>query len=227
MLTTRRSSREGFTSTMPTVCPYFSLHFFPHLTFRLAMPVFPPVPLHISVPVRLFQNSTIIFKSIYLGNNIQKDIFRFTFYWSLILYFPLYALSGSYAVLTIVAAPAPTVVAKSSVPAETSVPELGEQQVHAHRSRSWPWTRFSIRRSRVHLPPHMHRTRALYALIVLLTYLSAGLLGAVLGSAVLGYVAAALFKAGRFDMSTCVVSHYSIAAPSEFYFICRIWTKLS
>lgn len=53
-------------------------------------------------------------------------------------------------------------------------------------------------------PPKInpHRTRATYALLVLLSYLVAGLFCAVVGSAIIGYVLAALFKVGHFNMST-------------------------
>ncbi|KAL5492214.1 hypothetical protein ACEPAI_3661 [Sanghuangporus weigelae] len=49
-----------------------------------------------------------------------------------------------------------------------------------------------------------HRTRAVYALLVLLTYLVAGFLGAVVGSIIVGYVLAGLYKSGGFFMSTWI-----------------------
>ena len=53
-------------------------------------------------------------------------------------------------------------------------------------------------------PPKInpHRTRATYALLVLLSYLVAGLLCVVVGSAVTGYVFAGLYNAGGLNMST-------------------------
>lgn len=48
------------------------------------------------------------------------------------------------------------------------------------------------------------RTRIVYALLVLLLYSAAGVLGALLGAAIIGYVLAGLYKAGNFNLSTCV-----------------------
>jgi len=46
------------------------------------------------------------------------------------------------------------------------------------------------------------RTRIAFAIIVLFTFITISLAGAVIGSAVLGFVAAGLYSAAKFNMST-------------------------
>lgn len=47
-----------------------------------------------------------------------------------------------------------------------------------------------------------NRTRIVYAVLVLLVYCAAGVLGALIGAAIIGYVLAGLFEAGKFNLST-------------------------
>ncbi|KAH8116235.1 hypothetical protein DFH11DRAFT_1725039 [Phellopilus nigrolimitatus] len=157
-----------------------------------------------------------------------NDVFRFTFYWTLVFYVPLFALCGALAFLNIACAPTPRHAARAlpfahagtgSPPPEAHPLALTTFSSAASPTSATPFapalgpspyrTRASSaaagpRRTPPKLNPH--RTRAAYALLVLLAFLAAGLLGAALGSAVLGYVLAALYKAGRFHMSTCVRS---------------------
>jgi len=148
-----------------------------------------------------------------------NDIFRFTFYWTLILYFPCFALCGIYAFLNIAFAPTPehflysqphsdelveAVPLTEVMSPTTHEPEpglrlgsgLGAQLQSAARPRT------PSRRTPPKVNPH--RTRAVFALIVLFVYLVSGLLGSVVGSAVIGYLLAALYKAGKYNMSTWI-----------------------
>ncbi|EJD07352.1 uncharacterized protein FOMMEDRAFT_115543 [Fomitiporia mediterranea MF3/22] len=145
--------------------------------------------------------------------NDANDIFRFTLYWTFVFYLPFFVLCGVLAFLNIAFAPTlhhsaylrheeqqqyesfPLVnttpqTAASPTSATGFVPKPNASQVSASRRT----------------PPKVnpHRTRATYAVLVLLMYLAAGLLGAVVGSAVIGYLLAALYKAGHFNMSTWI-----------------------
>ncbi|THG93039.1 hypothetical protein EW145_g8495 [Phellinidium pouzarii] len=86
--------------------------------------------------------------------------------------------------------PSPTPPARSSSPPSAPQPPPPARP-GAHHPSSTP-----------------HSTRAAYALLVLAVYLLAGLLAAAVGSAVIAYLLAALYKAGRFHMSTCVLNSF-------------------
>ncbi|KLO08045.1 hypothetical protein SCHPADRAFT_908917 [Schizopora paradoxa] len=142
-----------------------------------------------------------------------NDIFRFTFYWTLILYFPFFALCGAFAFLNIAFAPTPEHFLYSpphsdelveAVPLTevvgspfTATPREDDQEFQESTRARTPSRR---------TPPKVNpqRTRAVFALIVLVVYLVSGLLGSVVGSAVIGYLLAALFKAGKYDMTTWI-----------------------
>lgn len=186
-----------------------------------------------------------------------SDVFRFTLYWTLIFYFPFFALSGLLAFLNLAFGPTPRhfsythaqqgnpktvtetyplALRASFSPTSTSpvtarftasptqlhaqpqvllspglspshlspAPPLGPQLSRASTlpsARNQP-SRASTSARRTPPKVNPHRTRAVYALLILFVYLFSGLLGSVVGSAVIGYVLAAVFKAGKFNMST-------------------------
>lgn len=186
-----------------------------------------------------------------------SDVFRFTLYWTLIFYFPFFALCGLFAFLNIAFGPTPRhfsyahaqhaggktnteayplalrtsfsptsaspvsaqfTASPTQLHAQTQtllnagaspshlfpVPPLGPQLSRASTlpsARNQP-SRASTSARRTPPKVNPHRTRAVYALLILFVYLFAGLLGSVAGSAVIGYVLAAVFKAGKFNMST-------------------------
>jgi len=148
----------------------------------------------------------------YLHN--PNDIFRFTFFWTLIVYFPCFALCGIYAFLNIAFAPKPEhflyspphsdqlveTIPLTEVTSPTTAVHEPESGLEAQQQSARPRT--PSRRT----PPKVNpqRTRAVFALIVLFVYLVSGLLGSVVGSAVIGYLLAALYKAGKFNMSTWI-----------------------
>ena len=198
------------------------------------------------------------------------DIFRFTFYWTLIFYIPVFVLCGIIAFINIAFAPNPyknrlypqtqffylfgsrfrllrnnirlrkasrateeteehplalSTFSSAASPTSTTpfVPNVfpsadarnfNSQGLSSPTSRSVLGTAHpsasSLPSSR-RLPPrpktNVHRTRAVYALLVLLFFFASGLLGAVIGSAVVGYLLAALYKAGNFNMSTWVATN--------------------
>lgn len=99
------------------------------------------------------------------------------------LYIPSFIICGTYAFLNIVIAP-------SQPPHNISSPKNETLAVSGTAPRTA-------------LPKTNHRrNRATYALLVLSTFLALGITGAVISSAIGGYVLAALFKAGHFNMST-------------------------
>jgi hypothetical protein len=110
------------------------------------------------------------------------DIFRFTLYWTLIFYTPLFLVCGTYAFLNLSFSP-------TSRPAQSSYPMLPS----APSGRSFRRTPARTNKG---------RSRIASALLVLAIFLVCGFAGAVIGSAVMGFVLAGLYRAGRFNMST-------------------------
>ncbi len=144
-------------------------------------------------------------------------------YWTLVLYTPFFALCGIYAFLNILFAP--------TLPHQRTKrrhEELHLLHAYPHQARSSrvqrseagtngltdgghyasaplsngpaPSTPAAYRVT----PPLVNprRTRAAYALIMLLLFIFSGVVSAVVGSAVLGYILVGLFQAGQFNMST-------------------------
>ena len=121
----------------------------------------------------------------------QKDVFRFTLYWTLIFYIPIFLLCGSYAFWNYAFPPSP------------HPPSPPKSRDSAYQlSTMTPISAVPL----IQLPkPNERRSRVTFALIVLMTFLILSVAGAVTGSAVLGFITAGLFKAANFNMSTCVI----------------------
>ncbi|OCB85496.1 hypothetical protein A7U60_g7506 [Sanghuangporus baumii] len=186
----------------------------------------------------------------YLYN--ANDIFRFTLYWTLIFYLPIFVLSGVLASANIAFAPklrrqasssksyaeegvlahdrheayplaplnktnstaTPASPTSPAFPASSSPPSPsgtafgakigglspGPDSGPGYSAGAGPPARVSTSTSTTSQQKvqaqlnNPHRTRAVYALLVLLTYLVAGFLGAVVGSIIVGYVLAGLYK---------------------------------
>ncbi|KAI9062684.1 hypothetical protein FKP32DRAFT_1573960 [Trametes sanguinea] len=134
------------------------------------------------------------------------DIFRFTLYWTFVFYTPTYVFCGIYAFLNL-AFPPPRTSAKS-----------GKTRWHWRGSETIPLRQYSNRQlgadtdaqshmrtqSRSPVRPNERRSRLTFALLVFLVFAVFGLAGAVVGSAVIGYVLAGLFKASQYNMSTWI-----------------------
>ncbi|TFY69308.1 hypothetical protein EVJ58_g487 [Rhodofomes roseus] len=150
----------------------------------------------------------------------RNEIFRFTLYWTLVFYTPAYILCASYAFLNLTFPPtriprrtprtrsrpsfgmpfpssyfppAPTVTgieiplmeaAPKRVPGNTQT-----QAILAHRYRAL-------------FKPNERRSRLAFALLVFLAFATFSVAGAVVGSAIIGYILAAVFQAGHYNMST-------------------------
>lgn len=126
----------------------------------------------------------------------STDVFLFTLYWNLILHTPIFAFCGLYAFLNFIFR-YPTHEPNSHALKSLS-PELQENATPIQPSHI---TRQAA--PRISPPKHNpNRTRVTFAIIVLVSFLSAGVLSATLGSAIVGYILVGLFRAARFQIST-------------------------
>ncbi|KAL6306242.1 hypothetical protein BKA93DRAFT_729885 [Sparassis latifolia] len=133
-------------------------------------------------------------------------VFRFTLYWTLVLYTPAFMLCGIYAFLNIVFPPqrlqraswrrASFTFPFSSPPTAPTSGDIQLQAYDAIPKKDMP----SQYRSRTML--NEKRSRLTFGLLVVLTYGVFALTGAVIGSALIGYVLAGIFTAGDYNMST-------------------------
>lgn len=146
---------------------------------------------------------------------VYLDVFRFTLYWTFVLNIPAFVLCGTYAFLNLSFAPRRPLRKGQKRPLLSHV---GSSRRSAAESDSIPLRRYerqvfgaSVRvRSQFRLPSRSPakqnegRSRLTFALLVLLWFATFALGGAVIGSAVIGYVLAGLFKVAQYNMSTCV-----------------------
>ena len=150
------------------------------------------------------------------------DIFRFTLYWTLVFYTPAYILCASYAFLNLTFpptriprrsprtrsrssfgfpfpssyfAPAPPVTS-NEIPLLEAVPNNVPRNTQAQAALAY--------RYRALFKPNERRSRLAVALLVFLAFTVFSVAGAVIGSVIIGYLLAALFKAGGYNMSTYV-----------------------
>ncbi|TEB33038.1 hypothetical protein FA13DRAFT_1790106 [Coprinellus micaceus] len=130
-----------------------------------------------------------------------RDVFRFTFYWSLILYTPFFLACGAYAFWNYTFPPSTT---RQDRGLEKDAPSY-------EMSPATPLFPTGSRYTRSNLPPstklpkiNERRSRLAFATIVLLTFVLVSVAGSVLGSVIMGFVVFGLFKAGSFYMSTWI-----------------------
>ncbi|KAF8880158.1 hypothetical protein BD779DRAFT_1446457 [Infundibulicybe gibba] len=136
----------------------------------------------------------------YLYHSPGTHVFRFTLYWTLIFYTPIFLVCGTYAFLNLTFPPSPL-----PPPPISPLPLSPLFSPASARSQSHPL----IPRPRTKGPkPNERRSRVAFALLVLLAFLVLSVAGAVAGSAVLGFVVAGLYQAARFNMSTCVYASF-------------------
>jgi len=118
-----------------------------------------------------------------------SDIFRFTLYWNLVFYTPIFFVCGSYAFWNYAFPPSHRF---PGIPNNRELFPLSTIQSPALPLAQPPQS----------LKINERRSRIAFALIVLLTFLTLSVAGAVIGSAIMGFIAAGLYKAGNFNMST-------------------------
>ncbi|KAF9261153.1 hypothetical protein L218DRAFT_931508 [Marasmius fiardii PR-910] len=152
-----------------------------------------------------------------------NDVFNFTLYWTLIFYFPAFAICGLYAFLNLTFPPSKRSKHRPKIP-NTSPPEPWSAIPMSYLTPPAHPNNYQTLRSEVGVPlleppsspvpsyrprpptrkPKERRSRTLFSLIVLVTFLVIGLLGAVISSAVIAFVMFGVYKAGLFYMSTWV-----------------------
>lgn len=139
------------------------------------------------------------------------DVFRFTLYWTLIFYIPLYILCGTYAFLNLAFPPfhaplksrKPKAIRADSGPSYRSVEGRDDIPMRRYDRQLGPDTQSQAPApSRSRAKQNETRSRLTFALLVLFVFAVAALAGAVVGSAIIGYVMAGLFKASKYNMST-------------------------
>ncbi|KAF5385805.1 hypothetical protein D9615_002194 [Tricholomella constricta] len=120
-----------------------------------------------------------------------RDVFRFTLFWTLALYTPVFIICGTYAFWNLNFPPSPRF----------------DQPYHGASYQLYPIpsplkTPEMHRRSSKLPKENERRSRLAFALLVFLTFMALGVAGAVVGSAVLGFSVFGLYKAANFNMST-------------------------
>ncbi|KZT70861.1 hypothetical protein DAEQUDRAFT_170626 [Daedalea quercina L-15889] len=151
----------------------------------------------------------------------HNEIFRFTLYWTLVFYTPPYILCASYAFLNLTFPPQrarnrlrtrprpsfashfpssyfgpPPTVTGNEIPLVEAAPKQVLGNTHAQLALA--------HRYRALLKPNERRSRLAFALLVFLGFTTFSVAGAVIGSAIIGYILAGLFQAGKYNMSTWI-----------------------
>ncbi|THH27202.1 hypothetical protein EUX98_g6984 [Antrodiella citrinella] len=149
------------------------------------------------------------------------DMYRFTLYWTLVFYVPAFAICGIYAFLNLsfpptrhrgarahrtrpAVSPFPFLESQTYSAIPNEIPLTQRQQQKRQQSQTSMlfgrrgWKRQRPGTARV----NERRSKLTFALLVLLTFFLAGFAGAVLSSAIVGYVMAGLYKSAHFNMST-------------------------
>ena len=139
------------------------------------------------------------------------DIFQFTLYWTLIFYTPIFLFCGSYAFWNYAFPPSPHLPTSptsrdSTYQLSTFVSNTPMPLIQPPKPQK----------------PNERRSRVAFAVIVLMTFLILGVAGAVVGSAILGFVAAGLYKSASFNMSTCVMHFHLFVAYSFDAQLCLV-----
>ncbi|KAE9392307.1 hypothetical protein BT96DRAFT_967434 [Gymnopus androsaceus JB14] len=137
----------------------------------------------------------------------SQDVFRFTLYWTLVFYMPIFFLtSPSTHPRSPTSATHPFLLSPTSPTTGHIYPPLQTKQVRKKR------------------PKNARRSRATFALLVLFTFLLLSLIGAVVSSAIVGYILTGLYKAGGFFMSTWVP--FLWAAISVMVGMLNVWPSV-
>lgn len=146
-----------------------------------------------------------------------KDIFRFTLYWTLVFYTPAFLFCGLYAFWNYAFPPSPRIGSARNVRESYRLSSMASRPtlLHSDTPVAQP----------VILPKtNERRSRVAFALIVLLTFLTLSVAGAVIGSAIMGFVTAGLFKAANFNMSTWIP--FLLAVMQVVVGLLSIWPSI-
>ncbi|KAJ3777257.1 hypothetical protein FB446DRAFT_634361 [Lentinula raphanica] len=143
-----------------------------------------------------------------------QDVFRFTLYWTLVFYIPVFVVFGSYAFFNLTFPPSNTHSkalkaledfhseerqAPGYPPPPTHTPTITPTARNGGPSASQ-----NHKNRKPHKSKNACRSRLTFALLVFFGFLLLSLIGAVVSSAIVGYILSGLYKAGDFYMSTWV-----------------------
>ncbi|KAJ7164693.1 hypothetical protein C8R43DRAFT_918526 [Mycena crocata] len=131
------------------------------------------------------------------------DVFRFTLYWTLIWYTPIFLFCGLYAFFNLTFPPSRHSKLPRRKGSDASVYPL-TLLPYSPRDTSAPLLRPPKAK------PNQGRSRTTFAILVFLTFITLSIAGAVLGSAVIGFTLAGIYKLAKFNMSTWIPFLWSI-----------------
>ncbi|KAJ3915784.1 hypothetical protein F5877DRAFT_47898 [Lentinula edodes] len=162
----------------------------------------------------------------YLVNS--QDVFRFTLYWTLVFYIPVFVLFGLYAFFNLTFPPHTNrEIAFGILHDEEDDAMDDDEEEEDEDEEAYPMSPMS---SDPHPPRHPNksknaaRSRITFALLVFFGFLILSLIGAVVSSAIVGYILTGLYKAGKFYMSTWVP--FLWAAISVMVGMLNVWPSV-
>ncbi|KAJ7709025.1 hypothetical protein B0H17DRAFT_1031507 [Mycena rosella] len=132
-----------------------------------------------------------------------NDVFRFTLYWTLIFYTPIFLFCGLYAFFNLTFPP-------------TRLSKLTRREVSDETGYALAPLPYSPRDASAPLlrppkpKPNEGRSRTTFAILVFLTFITLSLAGASLGSAIVGFILVGIYKLAKFNMSTWIPFLWSV-----------------
>ncbi|RPD76681.1 hypothetical protein L226DRAFT_533738 [Lentinus tigrinus ALCF2SS1-7] len=150
----------------------------------------------------------------YLHN--PHDIFRFTLYWTLVLYTPAFIICGAYAFLNLTFPPRKSL--RKGYKRRPLFPNAGPSRRNVLDGEQIPLRRYDRQglgaevkdQSQLRLPSRSpakqneKRSRLTFAILVFFLFACLALGGAIVGSAIIGFVIAGLVKAAKYNTSTWI-----------------------
>ncbi|KAJ3860881.1 hypothetical protein EV359DRAFT_48263 [Lentinula novae-zelandiae] len=155
----------------------------------------------------------------YLINS--QDVFRFTLYWTLVFYIPVFVLFGLYAFFNLTFPPHTNreIAIHSKPYISYSEPSFS---LISRRNFSKPLNKSKV--TKANKSKNAARSRITFALLVFFGFLILSLIGAVVSSAIVGYILTGIYKAGKFYMSTWVP--FLWAAISVMVGMLNVWPSV-
>ncbi|TFK23204.1 hypothetical protein FA15DRAFT_621191 [Coprinopsis marcescibilis] len=155
-----------------------------------------------------------------------SDVFRFTLYWTLLFNTPLFFICGAYAFWNYTIPPSTRLPRRSTL----STSMNGDGNSTYQLVPIAPASPVTLHNKEAPAPPsklpriNERRSRVAFAVIVLLTFLVSSLAGSVVASAVLGFAATGMYRAGDFNMSTW--TPFLLAVLQTLIGLLSIWPSI-